>query len=117
MNTAKKGQKKEYQARKELEAEGWFIAFKSIRNRMGCIDFGNIVDIVAYRNKERKYISCKHFGASNYYLSHQKEIKEFKEKYGLPGESYELWIWKSARWIGRGKNKSWVKAEWIKKYL
>jgi len=112
--TAKKGQRKEYKARKELEADGWFIAFKSIRNRMGCIDFGHEFDIVSYRGKERKYISCKHFGKSNYYLQHQEEIREFKKEYGLPIESYELWIWESPRWRGRGKNKSWFVGGWIK---
>lgn len=117
MNTAKKGQKKEYKARKELEAEGWFIAFKSIRNRFGCIDYSNLFDVVAYLGKNRKFISLKHFGKSNYHLQHQKEIKDFKEEYGYEGESYELWIWKSPRWEGRGKNKKWFKGDFIKLIL
>ena len=117
MNTAKKGQKKEYKARKWLEADGWFIVFKSIRNRFGCIDMANLFDVVAYKGKNRKFISLKHFGKSNYYLQHQEEIKAFKKEYGYEGESYELWLHKSPRWEGRGKNKKWFKGDFIKLIL
>lgn len=116
MNKAKKGQRKEYQTRKELEADGWTIVFKSIRNRYGCIDFGPF-DCVAFKGKERKYISNKHFGQGNYYLPHQQEIKDFKEKHGYPGESFELHIWKSPRWEKSGKNKKWNKGKFIKLVL
>ena len=112
MNKAKKGQKKELLARRELEKDNWFVVFKSIRWRFGCIDFANMFDIVAYKNKERKFISCKHF--NGYYLPHQEEIKQFKEAYGYPGESYELWIWHKPIWRGRGINKKWSEAHWDK---
>jgi len=128
MNKARKGYSKEKLAREQLVKDGWFIAFRSIRYRFGTIDFGQCFDIVAYKPAfqsddggfthrvigERKYISCKHFGNGNYYLPHQEELKQFKEKYGHPGESYELWIWKSPRWQGRGANKVFINGEWIK---
>lgn len=106
VNKARKGQHREYMARKQLEANGWLIVFKSIRNRFGCIDFAGLFDIVAYKHGIRKYISCKHFGQGNYHQEHQKEIKEFKKKYQLPCEEYELWLW-AERKPGR-------KAQWIK---
>lgn len=113
MNTAKKGQNKEYIARKELEADGWTILFKSVRWRFGCIDFGPF-DIVAYRGQERLYISSKHLGDFNYYLPHQEEIKKFAEEHGKQGERYELWLWDKPRWKGRGKNKIWNPGGFIK---
>jgi len=117
INKAKKGQKKEKEARDELTKAGWRVVFKSIRFRFGCVDYANLFDVVAYKGKDRKFISCKHFGNSNYYLPHQQEIKDFKEKYGYPGESYELWIWQSARWKGRGENKKWYNGVFIKLVL
>jgi len=114
MNTSKKGYLKEAKAKKELIEDGWLIPFQSVRTRWATYDFADYFDVLAFRGKERKFISCKHFGKSNYYKQHQEEIRKFKDEYGLPGESYELWIWKSARYEGRGKNKSWVKAQWIK---
>jgi hypothetical protein len=88
------------------------IVFKSVRFRFGCIDFANLFDVVAYKDKERKYISVKHF--NGYYLLHQQEIKDFKQKYGNERESYELWIWFKPHWEGRGKNKIWKRAEFRK---
>ena len=72
---------------------------------------------VAYKGQDRKYISSKHLGAGNYYLSHQKEIILFREQCGKEGESYELWLWDKPRWRGRGKNKYWNKGGWIIKKL
>jgi len=114
MNKAKKGWKKEKEARDELTKAGWFVIFKSIRFKFGCIDLAGLFDILAIKGKERKFISCKHFGNSNYYLPHQKEIKDFKEEFGYEGESYELWIWQSPRWKGRGENKKWHVGTFIK---
>jgi len=114
MNTSRKGYLKEARAKKELEADGWTTVFQSVRTRWATYDFADIFDGVFVRGKEQLFVSNKHFGKSNYYLQHQEEIKEFKNKHGLPNQIFALWIWKSARWIGRGKNKSWVKAEWIK---
>ena len=114
MISSKKGYRKEYLARQQLVQEGWEIVFKSIRNRFGCIDYAGLFDICVYKGQDRKFISCKHFGNSNYYLPHQEEIKKFKETYGKEGESYELWIWASPRWVGRGDEKEWRKSKWIK---
>lgn len=114
INKAKKGYSKEKMARDQLKAEGWFIVFKSIRYRFGCIDMANLFDLVAYRGQSRKFISCKHFGKSNNYLSHQEDIRKFKAEYGKEGESYELWLWSAARYVGRGKDKHWQEAQWKK---
>ena len=114
MISSKKGYRREYFARKELIADGWDVVFKSVRYRYGTIDYAKLFDICCYKGQERKFISCKHFGNSNYYLPHQEDIKKFKDKYGKEGESYELWEWKDSRWEGRGINKKWRKAEWIK---
>ena len=110
MNKAKKGQKKEKLCRDQLQKDGWFVVFKSIRWRFGCIDFANMFDVVAYKGKERKFISCKHL--NGYYLPHQEDIRRFKETHGLPGEEYSLWLWDRPRWVGRGKNKKWQEAHW-----
>ena len=126
INKAKKGQTKEKMARDELSKEGHFIAFKSIRFRFGCIDFAGLFDIVAIKffknigdnNSIWRFISCKHFGKSNNYLPHQKEIREFKEQSGLTGNFYfELWIWHHPKYEGRGENKKWVQGHWDKKIL
>jgi hypothetical protein len=116
-NQAKRGQRKEALARKELEAEGWQIVFKSVRFRFGCIDFANLFDIVAFKGQERRYISVKHLGNSNYYLPHQEEIFKFAIKHGKSGESFELFLWDKPRWVGRGKNKVWNKGGFIKKEI
>ena len=115
MNKARKGYTKEKKIRDERKADGWLICFKSIRWRFGCIDFATIFDIVAFKGQQRKYISSKHF--NGYYLEHQDEIKKFKDMYGKDGESYELWIWKSPRWEGRGNNKVWFKGGFLKLVL
>jgi len=117
VSKAKRGYNKEKRIRDELTKDGWLIAFKSIRWRFGCIDFATLFDVVAYKSKERKYISSKHLGAGNYYLPHQKEIKQFKERHGYVNESYELWLWDKPRWKGRAPNKVYHNGGWIKKIL
>lgn len=114
MNTSKKGYTKEKRCRDELKAEGWKVPFQSIRTRWATYDFGDLYDVVAYKGKERKFISCKHLGADNRYLSHQEDIRKFKEEHGLPGESYELWLWDKPRTRGRGANKHFVEGHWEK---
>jgi len=117
MNTSKKGYTKEKYCRDELKAEGWSIVFQSVRTRWATYDFGDLFDVCAYKDKLRKFISCKHFGNNNFYQSHQIEIKKFKEEHGYDGESYELWLWSKARYVGRGKNKHWQEAKWIIKKI
>lgn len=117
VNRARKGYTKEKKIRDELKKDGWFIAFKSVRYKFGCIDLANLFDVLALKGKERKFISAKHLGAGNYYQQHQKEIKEFKDEFGLEGESYELWLWDAPRWKGRGKNKQWNSGGFIKVVL
>jgi len=109
VSKVKKGYNVEKKARDSLIKDEYRITFKSIRYRFGCIDYANLFDIVAYKGQERLFISCKHFGNSNYYLPHQKEIKEFKEEYGKEGEIYALWIWKEYQFTDKR-----VKGEWIK---
>lgn len=113
-NTARKGQTKEKKIRDELKKDGWLIVFKSIRWRFGCIDFAGLFDVVSFKGQQRKYISSKHLGKSNYYLPHQAEIKKFAETHGKPGESFELWLWDKPRWKGRKPNKTWHKGGWEK---
>tara|TARA_Y100000310_G_C20615858_1_gene780587 strand:- start:202 stop:513 length:312 start_codon:yes stop_codon:yes gene_type:complete len=102
MNKAKKGYRKEYQARKELEKDGWDIVFKSTRNRFGTYDFAGLFDIVAINEINWLFISVKHF--NGYYLPHQKEIKKFKEQFGKLGMIFALWLWekKERRWLKIG---------------
>jgi hypothetical protein len=114
VNKAKKGYRKEKLARDILVSEGWQIFFKSIRFRFGCIDFANRFDIVAYKDSKRKFISCKHDGS---YLPHEQDIKDFADKYGKYGESYELWIWHKGAWRGRGENKKFIEPYFEKKVL
>ena len=114
VNTARKGATKERRARDELKKEGHMIAFKSIRWRFGCIDFATLFDIVAIKDNVWRFISVKHFGKSNNYLPHQVEINEFKAKHGFKDATFELWIWHSPRWTGRGKNKVWNEGKWDK---
>ena len=117
MNTSKKGYNKEKKCRDELLADGWIVPFQSVRTRWATYDYADLFDNVFYKGKNRKFISLKHFGKSNYYLQHQEEIKAFKKEYGYEGESYELWLHKSPRWEGRGKNKKWFKGDFIKLIL
>lgn len=113
-NTVRKGYSKEKRCRDELVKDGWFICFKSVRFRFGCIDYAKCFDVVAAKPMMRVLISVKHFGNSNNFLQHQEEIKQFKAKYGLVGEIYQLWLWKSPRWQGRGINKKWHEGEWVR---
>lgn len=114
MNKVKKGQTKELQCRKELENDGWKIVFKSVRWRFGTIDFGSLFDVVAIKNKKWKFISVKNYSNFKNLPKLQEEIKKFKFVYGLEGMSFELWLWSKARWIGKGKNKRWQNAKWVK---
>jgi hypothetical protein len=114
VNTSKKGYSKEVLCRRELKAEGFFITFQSVRTRWATYDYGDLFDVCAYRGKERKFISCKHFTKGDYHIQHQAELKKFKDIYGYPDESYEMWLWSHARWVGRGKEKKWVEAAWQK---
>ena len=114
VNKAKKGQRREKAIRDELEKKGWLICFKSIRWRFGCIDFATLFDVVAFKGKERKYVSCKHASNGSNHLQHQKEIQVFKEEHGFPGESYEFWNWTPGRYRGRGANKIWHQPKWDK---
>lgn len=111
MNTSLKGYTKEKACKDSLLADGWIIPFQSIRTRWATYDYADLFDVVAYKGKERKFISCKHFG-HDYYLKHQQEIRSFLKEHGLPGESYELWMWSKARYRGRGKAKHWEEAAW-----
>lgn len=114
VSKVKKGYNKEKRIRDELKKDGWLIVFKSIRWRFGTIDYATLFDVVAYKGQERKFISSKHLGAGNYYLDHQKDIKNFKDTYGKDGESYELWLWDAPRWKGRGENKVWNNGQFVK---
>ena len=114
MDKAKKGQRKEFLAKKELIKQGYTVVFKSVRRRFGMIDFANLFDIVAISNsnKKWKFISVKHFGDSNNYLEHQKNISSFREIYGIQGMEFELWLWKKGKWVGGSRNKSWQRPDW-----
>jgi hypothetical protein len=120
MNTSKKGYLKEKRCADDLTKEGWMIVFKSVRTRWATYDYADLFDIVAYRNLKdilnpnRKFISCKSYNDCRSHPQHQKEIKEFKDKHGLVGESYELWLWFKPRWRGAGKNKHFEEARWEK---
>lgn len=118
INTAKKGWRKEKQCRDELKAEGYSIPFQSIRTRWASYDFADLFDVVAIKGKERIYVSCKHRNAgAQHHPVHQEEIRCWKEKHGLLGESFQLWIWNKPRWTGRKPNKVWVEGHWDKKIL
>lgn len=114
VNKAKKGYTKEKRCRDELKADGWKILAKSIRWRFGTWDFAGLFDVVAVKGKAWKFISCKHLGKGNYYLSHQIDISRFQEEHGLEGMSFELWLWDAPRWKGRGVKKVYNIGQWKK---
>jgi len=118
VNTNVKGWKKERECRKLLEAQGYKVVFKSIRWRYGTLDFAGLFDSVFVKSiiaeGEHKvtwlFVSNKHF--NGYHIKHQALIKAFAEEFGFEEALYEVWIWISPRWKGRGKNKQWNNAEW-----
>ncbi len=115
MNRAKKGYRKEYLARLELEKEGWKTLFKSQRIRFGRIDFAELFDIISVKENTWRFISVKHYSsAQTKYPMHQNQIKEFLSKHGLGGMIFELWLWHKPAWRGRGKNKHWQEAHFEK---
>ena len=125
MSNVSKGQSKELLCRKELEKDGWTIVFKSIRTRWGSYDLADLFDVVAIKiiadNFTKfpiwKLISVKNYASFKNLPQHQEEIENFKNSYGLSGMVYELWLWSKARWVGRGKNKHWQDAQWVKKVI
>lgn len=117
VKTVSKGYRKEKLARDQLKSEGWNVIFKSVRFRFGCIDVAQLFDIVAVKGHIWLFVSVKHLNSGNYYLQHQAEIKRFKEDYGLEGMEFMLWLWSKGHYSGRGKNKVWREAEWIKMRL
>ncbi len=115
INTSKKGYRKEYLARLELEKDGWTTLFKSQRIRFGRIDFGELFDLVAVQGPQWRFISVKHYSsAQTKYPAHQEEIRQFIIKHGLIGMNFELWIWHKPAWRGRGKKKHWEEAHFEK---
>lgn len=129
INTKKKGQRKELLCSKELEASGWRVVFRGVTVKQGPIfkghDFADCIDVVAVKQLpyltylgERittgivwVFISCTHRG----HISEKKTaLKEFADVFRLPLMSFEVWAWDKARWVGRGKNKYWKPANWIK---
>jgi Holliday junction resolvase-like predicted endonuclease len=115
MNRARKGYRKEYLAKKEIEKEGYTLLFKSQRIRFGRIDFGPF-DLVAIRGDHWRFISVKH-RTSGDIAENRKAILSFMETHALHNMSFELWIWHAPRYAGRGKNKEWVHAHWAKEVL
>lgn len=121
VNKARKGYIKEKKCRDELKEQGWTIMFKSVRWKFGCIDFGELFDVVAAKKNPKypkhpdwRFISVKHLSNGNYHKPHQKELKRFAKMYGLDGMKFELWLWEAPRWKGRGKNKIYWKGGWHK---
>lgn len=113
MSNVRKGYTKEKLCRDNLKEDGWFIVFKSVRFKYGCIDFAKLFDVVAVKDYWL-FVSCKHLGKSNYYKPHQEEIRKFKEKYGTKIMVFQLWLWEHPRWTGRNPNKIWHKGGWDK---
>jgi hypothetical protein len=126
VNTKQKGQRKELLCAKELQKDGYFIAFRSFTVKRGpCfvgVDFADTFDVVALRPQqdinghisklaEWRFISCS-------FASHRAEkiaaVKRFKELYGLLENDYEVWVWTPARWRGRGDKKHFEQARWEK---
>lgn len=114
MNTSKKGASKELHARKILAEEGWTIVFQSVRTRWATYDFADLFDIVAVAGMTHIYVSCKHLGNGNHYRSHQKDIESYRMLHGHADDLYQLWLWRSARWIGGKDNKKWIGAGFIR---
>lgn len=114
MKTTKKGYKKEKLCRDDLQKDNWLVVFKSVRYRFGTVDFAKLFDVVAVKHTQWRFISVKHFGKNNFYLQHQDKIREFKEQYGWGAAMFELWLWKSPRWEGRGLEKIWCDGQWLK---
>ena len=104
VNTVKKGYRLEKKARDELEQAGYKIFFKSIRTRFGCQDFANLFDIVAYKGKERLFVSVKSFVSWSRHRSHLADVEEFADNYGYRNEFYYVWFWK--------KREGWIKKWW-----
>lgn len=135
MNTKQKGQKKELLCAKELQSQGYYIAFRAFTVKRGpCfvgVDFADTFDVVALKECERggegpvtwvdppkwKFISCS-------FVSHKAEkvaaVEAFKDKFSPAGidpgvdVSFEVWLWTPARYRGRGKEKHWEQAKWEK---
>jgi Holliday junction resolvase-like predicted endonuclease len=120
MNKAKKGKTRENIAKHELEAEGYWVGFKSYTMRLGPIfkgiDLFGLFDLLAIRGDHWRFISVKHRKSGDV-SENRKAILNFIEQHALHNMSFELWIWHEPRTVGRGKNKKFVKAHWIKEVL
>lgn len=98
MNKSNKGYRFERNCRNILKEEGWSIAFKSIRTRFGTQDFAGLFDIVAIKERERRYISCKVLSNAHGWIASNKiAIKEFKKNHGYENEFFEIWIKKNRK--------------------
>jgi len=117
MSNVKKGQSKELLCRKDLEKDGWTIIFKSIRTRWKSYDLANLFDVVAIKKEWWKFVSVKNYASFKNLPKHQEEIRDFAREHGLFGMVFELWLWSKARYVGRGKNKHWQEAKWVKKVI
>jgi len=110
MNTTAKGRRIERLCARELEKEGWTIAFKSIRTRFQPIDFAGLFDIVAIRPKtfprHRRYIQVK----SGYPpLKHiLLELVDWAKKYADEHDFVELWVYRRGEWYIHRVIGSWT---------
>ncbi len=105
VSNVEKGRRLEKKARDKLIMAGYKIFFKSMRTRFGCQDFAKLFDIVAFKGKERRYVSVKTFVSNSRHKQHIVDILDFVDKHGYTGESFELWFWKEGAW----DIESWIK--------
>ena len=92
INRVAKGRRLELKAKKELESEGYRIAFRSIRTVYNRVDFDNAWDIVCYNSRHWRFVQVK-----TGYMPSKERVRLTDIKY--PGYvDKEIWCWRNRRW-------------------
>ena len=96
MNRYQKGNRRELEARKLLEAQGWLVDRKN-RSKWASPDLFGMFDLVAVKGGEMLLVQVKS-NKSDFYKS-RKEIREWRAVYGITLHC-EIWL--------KENNKDWV---------
>jgi len=97
MNTYQKGNRRELEARKILESEGWLVERKN-RSKWASPDLFGVFDLLAVKGSQALLIQVKS-NKSDFYKA-RKEITTWRKESGVTLKC-QLWL--------KQNNKQWIK--------
>ena len=103
VNRSAKGRGNELAVIHMMVAQGYKIAFRSIRTRFQAIDYLGLFDVVGVMARDESgeghtwYVSSK--TNRSYSSEHTTALLAFRLLYSHKNDRVELWDWHDARWV------------------